>query len=52
MKQMRFVFLEEAFGEPAIVLEPEVEEELAAWMAAAVLVVFKEGGIKEDDEAQ
>lgn len=47
MKQVRLAFLE--FGEPALPLGPEVEEELVAEMAEAILAVFERGGIKADE---
>ena len=44
---MRMAFLES--GEPAFALGPEVEEELVAEMAEAILEVFARGGVKTDE---
>ena len=49
MKQMRFAFLEEEFGEPVFCLGPELEEDLLALMAEAILEVFQRGGIGSDE---
>jgi len=49
MKQMRFAFLEEEFGELVLHLGPELEEDLVAQMAEAILEVFKRGGSGTDE---
>lgn len=49
MKQMRFAFLEEEYGEPVFCLGPELEEDLVELMAEAILEVFKRGGIGTDE---
>lgn len=49
MKQMRFAFLEEEFGELVLHLGPELEEDLVGLMAEAILEVFKRGGIGSDE---
>lgn len=48
MKQRRFAFLLEKFMELSVVLERKIEGELVAWMAEAILEVYKKGGIKAD----
>jgi len=49
VKQMRFAFLEEEFGEPVFCLGPELEEDLVGQMAEAILEVFQRGGIGSDE---
>ena len=49
MKQMRFAFLEEEYGEPVFCLGLELEEDLVELMAEAILEVFKRGGIGTDE---
>jgi hypothetical protein len=49
VKQMRFAFLEEEYGEPVFYLGPELEEDLVGQMAEAILEVFKRGGIGTDE---
>ena len=44
VKQIRFAFLEEEFGEPVFCLEPELEGDLVGQMEEAILEVFKRGG--------